>query len=192
MHHAYLIVGDSVSAEEYLHSYLGEMGVKLLGSPDYFVWKDKLFGVDDARTLASSAVRRAFTEKKIFFVAPEKITLEAQNALLKTFEDPIENTLFFLAVREEELIIPTLRSRMQTIKLQHSVLHEEAEKFIKLSPAERLKFAGKFIDNEKNLSVFLDELLMLSRSKKIYDVRKFSDDRSASPRLILEHLALVL
>jgi len=56
------------------------------------------------------------------------------------------------------------------------------------------------VDKEKNLSVFLDQLLLLAREnnlssailKKIYNVRRVSDDRGTSPRLILEHLALVL
>jgi len=202
MHHAYLVVGDPTSAEEYLLSFLSEQGIQIVGSPDYFVWKEPLFGIDEARKLAEMAARKAFGERKILFVTPEKITLEAQNALLKTFEDPVEDTHFFLVVREEELVIPTLRSRMQAVHLgQSSALTNEAQKFLTLKPADRLEFVKKFVDKEKNLSAFLDELMTVLRKngsigieplKKVYEVRRFSDDRAASARLILEHLALIL
>lgn len=200
MHHAYLLAGGSAEAEKFLHSFWKERGVELQGSPDFFLWKIPVFGIDEARELKAQAVRKSFGGQKVFFISPERITGEAQNALLKTFEDPGPDTHFFLAVREEALILPTLRSRMQIVRTlrsdlnsaQGQTLESGAQNFLKLSLKERLVFAKKFADDEKNLSVFLDEILRISRSKEVYDVRKFSDDRGAAPRLILEHLALVL
>ncbi len=193
MHHAYLLVGDSDGAGEFLRAFWEERGVKLAGSPDYFLFGEPLFGIDEARKLSEQAARKAFAERKIFFVAPEKITVEAQNALLKTFEDPVEDTHFFLVVREEELIIPTLRSRMEILYLAGEANEaNEAKKFLELPLKDRISFAAKFAEKEKNLSVFLDELLRLKKSKEVYKMRLYSDDRAASARLILEHLALVL
>lgn len=196
LHHAYLLLGDKVAAESFLLTLFEKEGQSLVGSPDYFVVKDVLFGVDDARALSERAIHRAFTTRKVFFIAPERITLEAQNALLKTFEEPIANTHFFLVVREESMIIPTLRSRMKVVPVQHSVSNKEAENFLKLSLKERLNFVKKFVDKEKNLSAFLDDLLLELRHNhevgQVYKLRLLSDDRSVSPRLILEHLALVL
>ncbi|MDO8565114.1 MAG: hypothetical protein Q7R67_00605 [bacterium] len=203
MHHAYLLVGSPEAAEEHLQAFLAPQGITLTGSPDFFVWKEALFGIDEARALSVAAARKAFVNKKIFFIAPEKLTHEAQNALLKTFEDPYPDTHFFLSVREEALVLPTLRSRMQTVHVKSSASdtkENEAEKFLSLSIADRLAFTKKFVDQEKNVSLFLDRLLLLSREnklptetvKKIYNVRQVSDDRSTSARLILEHLAVVL
>lgn len=200
LHHAYLLVGERSSAEAFLHSFWAEKGTTLTGSPDYFLFTEELFGIDEARKLTVSAARKAFGDRKIFFIAPERVSIEAQNALLKTFEDPYENTHFFLVVREEGLIIPTLRSRMQALRVKHPMFDSGAEKFLSSSIKDRLNFAKKFADNEKNLSVFLDELLLLLRAngsmaeplKKVYEARRYSDDRSAAPRLILEHLSLVL
>lgn len=163
--------------------------MRLLGSPDYFVYKESLFGIDEARGLSVAATKKAFTGRKIFFIAPEKITLEAQNALLKTFEDPVPDTHFFLAVRDTALVLPTLKSRMQVMTLESTDEVGEAKIFLKLSIKERLNFAKSF---EGNLSEFLDQLLTLKRDKAIYEMRLYSDDRAASARLILEHLSLVL
>lgn len=201
MHHAYLLVGERSEAEKFVHSFWKDWGMNLKSSPDFFVWNEDLFGIKEARELSTQSSRKAFGEKKVFFVSPERVSLEAQNALLKTFEDPIENTHFFLTVRGEDLIIPTLRSRMQMIHLEvEEEKGEEAQKFLSFTYKERLAFARKFADAEKNLSIFLDELLRYLRKVKsstealrvVYDLRRYSDDRSASSRLILEHLALAL
>lgn len=199
MHHAYLLVGDPDKAEDFLHTFWAEKGVKLNGSPDYFPFKEELFGINEARKLSVQAAKKAFTQEKVFFIAPQKITSEAQNALLKTFEDPYENTHFFLAIREEDLLLPTLRSRMQMMRVGRGEKGDEPKKFLSLSIKDRLAYVRKFVDAEKNLSVFLDELLLVLReekkhdlTKKVYEVRRYSDDRSASARLILEHLAVML
>lgn len=200
LHHAYLVVGDE-DFESYLRGFFEEEGVKLLGSPDFFVYKEEVFGIDEARELSLSAARKAFISKKVFLIAPAKITPEAQNALLKTFEDPYPDTHFFLVVADPELILPTLRSRMMMWRRVEISDKEskEAAKFLNLSLKERLNFAKNFAEKEKNISVFLDELLEFVRGntskealKQVYEMRKLSDVRAASSRLILEHLSLVL
>ncbi len=200
LHHAYLLVGGREAAEEAVVSLFEENGVKLVGSPDYFLFKEPLLGIDDARRLSEQALRHAFTGQKVFLLLPEKVSLEAQNALLKTFEEPIAHTHFFLALPEESLVIPTLRSRMQKVNLgQHPVLANEAQKFIELSIKDRLNFVRKFVDKEQNLSAFLDNLLLelrkrgdVERLELVYKVRLWSDDRGSSSRLIFEHLATML
>lgn len=200
LHHAYLLVGEREAAREAVISLFGQRGVRLVGSPDFFVYQETLLGIDDARKIREQAIRRAFTESKVFFIAPDKITLEAQNALLKTFEEPIEHTHFFLTLRDENLAISTLRSRAEVVCLGGNAQGlSEARKFLSLPVKERLNFTQKFVDNEKNLSAFLDELLLSLRGNKdaerlsmVFKARLLSDDRGALPRLILEHLAVSL
>ena len=193
LHHAYLLVGNQESAETLLHTLFPQ----LVGSPDYFVSKESTFGIDASRSLSVMAARKGFVGKKIFFIAPETITPEAQNALLKTFEEPVPETHFFLSVRDEGSIIPTLRSRMLEVRIKgEGNVSEEAEKFLALPLKERLAFVKKFVDREENVSTLLDNLLLATKSeevrKNLYKMRLVSDQRGASPRLILEHLALVL
>src|SRR3989344_749278 len=125
-HHANLLVGSPEGAESFLRSLCETVGIELANNPDFFVFKTETFGIDEAREVKLLSARRAVTprqesgqaSRKIFLIAPARLTLEAQNALLKTFEDPLPDTFFFLVVREEGLVIPTLRSRMQTIRVQ--------------------------------------------------------------------------
>lgn len=210
IHHANLLVGTPAEAESYLNLFCEDLGIKLANNPDFFPFRKDTFGIDDARQLSLLSTRKALTNRKIFFITPIHLTLEAQNALLKTFEDPSPDNTFFLVLREEALIVPTLLSRMQIIRLarlnleskQGSTLptKQEAEKFLSSSLKNRLVFAKKFLEEEKNLPTFLDNLLWLLRKKndgeklveKVYNLRRLINDSNLAPRLIIEHLSLVL
>ena len=202
LHHANLLIGTPEEAESYLRSLCDSWGVRLPNNPDFFAFKMETFGIDEARKLKLLSARKAISSRKIFLITPTRLTLEAQNALLKTFEDPFPDTLFFLGVREENLVIPTLLSRMQIIRTRggNVAAGAEAEKFLSLSVKNRLLFAKSFADEEKSLPIFLDSLLFLLRKQKekkdllknVYNVRRFVRDSAVTPRLIIEHLALVL
>ena len=202
LHHANLLIGTPEEAESYLRSLCDSWGVRLPNNPDFFAFKMETFGIDEARKLKLLSARKAISSRKIFLITPTRLTLEAQNALLKTFEDPFPDTLFFLGVREESLVIPTLLSRMQIIRTRggNVAAGAEAEKFLSLSVKNRLLFAKSFADEEKSLPIFLDSLLFLLRKQKekkdllknVYNVRRFVRDSAITPRLIIEHLALVL
>ncbi len=211
-HHANLLIASPEEAETYLHQFCDGLGITLANNPDFFVFKTETFGIDEARELRLLAVRKSLTTttgglpaqagKKIFLITPTLLTPEAQNALLKTFEDPFPDTLFFLAVREEGFVVPTLRSRMQTVRVPKGTKsqYKKAEEFLSLSLKNRLIFAKKFALEEKNLSIFLDALLLLLRKKdgtkkSLENVYRFSNlvsNTTLAPRLIIEHLSLVL
>lgn len=208
MHHAHLLLGLPEEAESYLCSLCDKLGIKLKNNPDFFAFRMDTFGIDEARQLGVLSARKTITSagtgqagKKIFLIAPTHLTLEAQNALLKVFEDPFPDTYFFLAIRGEGLILPTLRSRMQITRLSRGSAseHSDAKYFLSLSLKERLLFAKKFADEDEKLPVFLDDMLSLLKKenkqsliKNIYNIRRFADDSAAASRMIIEHLSLVL
>ena len=202
LHHANLLIGGSEEAESYVRLFCDDCGVRVANNPDLFAFRVSTFGIDEARELKILAARKALTTKKIFLVVAERLTREAQNALLKTFEDPFPDTFFFLRTREEALIEPTLLSRMQAIHLSSDSKSQstDAQKFLSLPIKDRLLFAKKFVDEEKSVPVFLDDLLLLLRQQKkarvvlesVYNIRRLAGDSLAAPRLVMEHLSLVL
>ena len=208
-HHANLLVGYREDAESYLNDFCRDCGIKLANNPDFFAFRIDTFGIDEARQLNILSTRKAFATmrdgqmgKKIFFIAPLRLTLEAQNALLKTFVDPPSDSIFFLVIQEEGMIVPTLLSRMQTVKLSKGKTSqlEEAKEFLSSSLKKRLLFAKDFADEEKSLPTFLDDLLLLLRKKngsdevleKVYNLRRLINDSNLTPRLVIEHLSLML
>ncbi|MEK7194625.1 MAG: hypothetical protein AAB660_02980 [Patescibacteria group bacterium] len=206
MHHATLFVGEQREADAGIDSVFKFLGVKTLGNPDIFVIDTDVFVVDDARALGERAVEKAFGEKKFFIIKAEKFTPEAQNALLKTFEDPVPNTHFLISAREENIFLPTLLSRMHVERVGGELdENNEVKKFLKKTLKQRIDFAKKFADEKDErgagaLSEFLDSLMLELRAsgtkvetlKKISTLREYTRDSSAMPRVILEHLALVI
>ena len=58
----------------------------------------------------------------------DKMTIEAQNAFLKTLEEPPARTVIFLVAQDQTKLLPTILSRVQTVK------------FMTLSPAAIQKY----------------------------------------------------
>ncbi|MEK7176905.1 MAG: hypothetical protein AAB719_01210 [Patescibacteria group bacterium] len=208
LHHSNLLIGTPEEGESYLRSLCSNLGIEPKNNPDFTVFRTETFGVDEARELRLLSLRKPVTTakagqagRKIFLILPTKLTPEAQNALLKTFEDPTPDTYFFLVLREEGLLLPTLRSRMQTTRISKMFATDAlAEEFFKASLKERLLFAECFADKKENLSAFLDNLLIFLRGEsgkeksveKVYKLRREILESGIGSRLVLEHLALVL
>ena len=203
IHHANLLIGTPEEAESYLRTLCNDLNIEVPNNPDFFIFRTATFGIDEAREVRILSVRKALTGKKIFLILSERLTTEAQNALLKTFEDPFPNTHFFLAVKEEDVILPTLRSRMLVIRVSKSLdkmMISDAEKFLTLSVKDRLLFAREFAEREKSLPAFMDGVLTILRKRQearrlmesAHNIRRFANDTAVAPRLIIEHLALIL
>ncbi|MDB5266252.1 MAG: polymerase subunit delta, polymerase subunit delta protein [Parcubacteria group bacterium] len=199
LHHAYLLEGAPLEGERFLSSMLEGIGFSRKGNPDYAEFNEEAFSVDDARRLRDMAGGKPFGDKKVFAVKTRRFSDGAQNALLKTLEEPILNTHFFLLFEDRELLLPTLLSRLSVVRVgRGEENNKEAEEFLTMNPSQRLLFVKKFIDKEKSLAPFLDSLLLILRAKgsddikKVFPLRLYADDPSASGRLILEHLSLAL
>ena len=79
----------------------------------------KSIGVDQVREvceqLAMTSMRRGY---RVAVIAPaEKMTTSAQNALLKTLEEPAPRTVLALVTARPSALLPTLRSRCQRIEV---------------------------------------------------------------------------
>ena len=79
----------------------------------------KSIGVDQVREvceqLSMTSMRRGY---RVAVIAPaEKMTQSAQNALLKTLEEPSPRTVLVLVTARPSALLPTLRSRCQRIEV---------------------------------------------------------------------------
>ncbi len=55
-------------------------------------------------------------KSRVIVIDPaDQMTSEAQNALLKTLEEPPQNTFIILIATDSELLLPTVRSRVQSV-----------------------------------------------------------------------------
>lgn len=105
----------------------------------------------------------------------EKMTLEAQNALLKNLEEPPENTLIILLTQDYELLLPTIISRCQVIKLTASAINLDDKEIsqylnilkvlIKNDLGEKFKIALDYAKSREEAIEFLDKLMIVLESQ---------------------------
>lgn len=206
-HHAQLIIGSYDDVIPELEKQLEKQGVKSSGNPDF--WKSHFdsFGIDDARKLSNLQLRKSFSgEKKIFILGWRQATIEAQNALLKVFEEPTQGVHFFVITQQEQLLLPTLRSRLTklVVDIENTKSTKEARDFLKSGSADRIKQVQTIItdgDKVHALQLLNDLEVVCANSKAgmqkdigelLISARRNLATRSPSLKLILEHLALAI
>lgn len=151
LHHAYLIEGGRDEVTREIFEFLESINFKTVGNSDLAHIAVDSFKIEDARNLKSFAGEKAMTNgKKIFVVSANNFLLEAQNAMLKLFEEPIENTHFFLIVPETGSLLETFVSRFYLIRHKPDLvvrqdLTTEAEAFLKMPLSKRLDFIKELI-----------------------------------------------
>jgi len=151
-HHAYLVAGDLEKGRAAASAAAAlVIGGSVTGNPDIILREYSLFSVDDARALYSLAWQRPLVgEKKALIISASRLYHEAQNALLKLFEEPPADTLMYLVVPNVGSIIPTLRSRLLPLPGFKSVesveVNAEAVAFLKAPKEKRSVFIKKLSD----------------------------------------------
>ena len=133
--HAILISGPEGSGRRELARRaaalycLGEDAPKrLANNPNYLEIGEGTVKVDDIRTLLSSAAMQGFNggRRAFVFVNAQNMSVQIQNTLLKTLEEPHEDTLLILTGNEFGLL-PTIRSRCLIERLGAGSIAEAAD-----------------------------------------------------------------
>lgn len=83
--------------------------------------ENQSIGIDAVRRIADFVSKKttgqAAIRRIILISDAQTMTTEAQNALLKTLEEPPEDTMLILTTVEQHLLRQTLRSRLQTVEV---------------------------------------------------------------------------
>jgi hypothetical protein len=221
LHHAYGISGERENIKKQLFDFLNN-DLKFLqaDNPDLWLGEFNVFKINDSRTVNEAHLNRPVKyDKKVFIIIANFITKDAQNSLLKTFEEPQADTTFFLILPSFVGLIPTLRSRLilnndeNTGSEQNSL----AEKFLQAKVGERMNMVSKLlkdIKDEKSTKAdaikFVKDLERAVKNKYrlnntqggrskylllMEDLEKsisYLNDESPSVKVILEYLAVIV
>lgn len=172
VHHAYLIEGARDEVVEEIFKFLKVLDVQTIGNPDFIHITIDNFKIEEALSLRSLSVDKSFSsQKKVFVICANTFSLDAENVLLKMFEEPIENTHFFLIMPDTHVLIKTLISRFYFISAGPDQIKEKkiAEKFIAMTLSNRVDFIKELLaepdeeDEEGNEIVAIDS----ARSKAL-------------------------
>lgn len=212
-HHAYFIQSfkDSFS---HLKDYLKKkFKIDHSQNPDFYYEKFEVFGIDDSRKIKSLHSAKSFGKgnKRIFVIEADGITHEAQNSLLKIFEEPNEDTHFFVIMPSLHILLPTLRSRLFVLSSYKNDIQDysQVKNFLKLSKKDKITFVDNLaeeISEEKatkydaqkflaELEIVLHEQGVEKNAKALKAVllsRDYMNDRASSIKQLLEYVALSL
>lgn len=161
------------------------------------------FGIADARALTVEAGKMPTKgSHRRFCISVTSMTNEAQNALLKLFEDPPSTARFELQVPKEDMLIATVRSRLDRVTADAGTDDTAiAELFMRSSYADRLEAVAAHTKDKDTtwIASLLDGLeVCVSGSadsaarEALLFVRQYDGMRGASQKMLLEHVALTL
>lgn len=207
MHHAYLILGEWETARATVAEMIGKIEEKISVSNENY----GTFGIDESRGLIERSARHEWSGGREFIIlVAERYTIEAQNALLKLFEEPRSGLHFFILSERATDFLPTLLSRLMIIechednKPENNIRDKKALEFLFDTSVDRLAFIAKELKREPTRAdwfPFLNALEKVCHSQSTLNekaltelglVRHYLTDPASSPRLLFEHLAFVL
>lgn len=214
-HHAYFIHAFKNGVDNLKEYFKEKFHISHKQNPDFFHEKYETLGIDESRRIKELHSSKSFVtgSKRIFIIECSGMTHEAQNSLLKIFEEPHEHTHFFILMPSVSVLLPTLRSRLYIIQSgknrEENENLKEAKDFLKLSIKDKIAFvddlAKKISDEsaEKSDAIgFLGNLEQalvengVEKNKKalkaILKARDYMNDRSPSVKQLLEFVALSL
>lgn len=221
LYQSYVIEGEPDILAYELVRFLEDRGTIKSKSPDVFFQVCESFTINDSREIKEWNSRMGISlGKKVCIIATKFINREAEQALLKIIEEPARDTHIFIIVPDVSLLLDTIISRAQVVKLGQNISKEKRElalKFIKSNSKGRLEIISQIIKENKdedNSSVlrgyvvaFVNEIekVLYEEWKKnrgdkklklsleeIEKNRDFLNIPGSSAKMILEHLALVI
>ena len=153
----HLVAGGTEAIPRVL-ALLKQEGFETEGNPDVYVRTYQRFGVDEARELRERASLRAVGTRRIFVIATSGMTHEAQNALLKTLEEPPADAMFLFIVPSPQMLLSTLRSRTQILEIGTSDVQKkdigcpfvDAKAFLAAPAQKRLDMLKPLLEKDED------------------------------------------
>jgi len=201
LHHAYLIEGGA--------SQLAEIQLYVRGNKvteEVYTREFDTFGIDDSRELMQLARMNSFG-RQLFFYQVTLFTTEAQNALLKLFEEPPPHTHFFFCVPNIEDILVTLRSRVREVPRVVATSENSTDsgmQFVHGHLVQRMEHIASIVEAKDKVAAMSllqsieDYLSQYKKQKQVRDalihifaVRRTLNQSGASIKILLESVALL-
>lgn len=216
MHSFIIIAKNQDKRREYIANFCQEQGI---GKFDQNTSEplENSFGIEQVRNMQKVAYRKPMQgkSKALILEDAEKLTTEAQNALLKLLEEPPQHTFVFLSCTTDANFLPTILSRCKKIVLEEvkEAMSENAifqytsilESLMSSSISQKLALAEKIAGDKDTLSNTVRGFILFLREKMLEETDNTSFPRllnalqkafqqiqstNVSPRMILEHYFL--
>ncbi len=154
---------------------------------------------DEAITIRKKLALKNFeaTYRVVLIWMPEQMNKEASNKLLKLFEEPPSGTIFLLVSENPNILLPTITSRLQTIKVNsfsaddlipllknHNLSDERIRELRKLTNGDLGKIIKLIEDGVEEGNLFDDfsSWMRLTYKTDVANISKWVDSISARGR----------
>lgn len=174
---------------------------------------DSPLGIQEVRSLINELSYSVSILRTVIIQNIDKSSVEAQNALLKTLEEPPNKTLFLITARQVSSVLPTIRSRCIEIYLQDDLndqinkstdhkTYELLEKITQSNYGEGLQLVESVQEREEAISLisnWLSHVLSTESnpSKRVKLLSKFREtqhflESGVNVKLTMGNLAIQL
>lgn len=177
---SYIIIGSDTAAQKEIKSLLARQNMEFLPkSPDTTIIQPvkSQISVDQVRELKKHIYQKPFsqTQKTIVIKQAHTLTKEAQNALLKIFEEPPKHAQIILSTQFPKNILPTVTSRAVVLRATNEEFQDQAEIVFDLDLVSALESTST-IDNHE---LWLNRQIMALYNMLVADIA----DRAKRKRL---------
>lgn len=170
--------------------------------------EDSSIGIKDLNTLAEKAYKKSAELKLFIIINSEKMTIEAQNSLLKILEEPGNNTMFLLHTNNPDRLLETIKSRCEIFEVKFDNDSEDTnieyifKDFVNKKYLEKIKSVEIFLKDYNNKESIKKAIILIMQQLEknseyktaIKDIEKAykSVDSNVSPKLIFDFICLSL
>lgn len=172
-----LVIGDKNSWQEYAIKLQNKtLGTDAPNHPDLFILESKTsISIAQVRELKKNLLLKPYQapKKLAFLFDAGKMTLEAQNAILKILEEPPASAVIVLFATSSSSLLPTVTSRCATTNLGNSTtndlpeeLTEEKENLMKIFTSragERVRMANSLSRDPAEAKELVKKQIILLR-----------------------------
>ncbi len=175
---------------------------------------EKTIGISQTREGVKFLQERPFSYQKKFLIILdcEKLTIQAQNSLLKTLEEPPLYALILLSSKTRNSLLETVVSRCRMVSIRKprecAVVenNNSLEKILKMNLGKRLEFASEISKEEKETILELLECWIeegrdmilkrpsdknrLKNIKRIIEIKKDLENSNVNQRISMEALVI--
>ncbi|MBI2404711.1 hypothetical protein HYV22_00855 [Candidatus Gottesmanbacteria bacterium] len=194
--HAFLIIGGTLEKrKEWVSKTLNEMHVSSFDCVKLAHEEGKQMGVTDVRSFTKHLTLIPTQGKFLAGIIEDAhlLTTEAQNAILKTLEEPGPKAILLLETINPELLLPTITSRCQVISLGTAEQYTSDDLFQCFKTLEQLREAGigeriKMIDTiapDRDTAKTWIELALAATRQSLLSLTNLKQTTSLLRRLLL-------
>lgn len=208
-----LITKNQIKATEYIANFCNQEHIYAL---DQTIFNPEgSLGIAEVRIIQQKLLLKPFKSvKKVFVIYQANLlTTDAQNAMLKTLEEPPLNTIIFLTAENSETLLPTILSRCSKIILDNNQIDasndgrimEQLEKLSQDGLGEKLYIAQTAGEKKETALDWLEQSIIILRNKllsgedyenlaniiyRFQETHRIIKTTNVNPRFALENLFL--